>query len=124
MKVAELYRVLTPVSGGTDQSVPKVSPGASSKDSEFHKLLDTELTLSQHAQTRIQSRSIPWTRDIEKRISAGIDAASQKGSREALILADGLAVIANVRSRTVVTAMDRSQMKEQVFTNIDSAVLV
>ena len=33
-------------------------------------------------------------------------------------------LIANVKSRTIITAMDKSQMKDRIFTNIDSAVLV
>ena len=95
--------------------------------SEFQELLETEqnkVNLSSHAETRIRSREIAWNPQLEARISKGMDQAQSKGSREALILADNIAVIANVKSRTVVTAMDRSQMKERVFTNIDSAVLV
>ena len=61
---------------------------------------------------------------FEKRIGKGIDTAQAKGSREALILSDDVAVIANVKSRTIVTAIDRSEMKERIFTNIDSAVIV
>jgi flagellar operon protein len=61
---------------------------------------------------------------LENRIVSGLNQAESKGSREALILADNVAVIANVKSRTIVTAMDRGQMKERIFTNIDSAVLV
>lgn len=124
MKVAELYRALTPVGGVNEPKPATQNLPSGPKNSDFQKLLDGHLTLSQHAQTRIQARSIPWDAEMEKRISAGIDVANQKGSREALILADDVAVIANVRSRTIVTAMDRTQMKEQIFTNIDSAVLV
>ncbi len=82
------------------------------------------LKFSQHAEARIRSRAIPWNPALESRIRGGLDTAQAKGSREALILADNIAVIANVKSRTIVTAMDRSQMKEKIFTNIDSAVLV
>ncbi len=94
---------------------------------EFKDLLKTEQSkvhLSSHAETRIKSREIPWSPQLEARISKGMDQAHSKGSKEALILADNVAVIANVNTRTVVTAMDRGQMKERIFTNIDSAVLV
>lgn len=80
--------------------------------------------MSQHAETRIRSREIPWNAAMEKRVMGGIEALEAKGSREALILADDVAFIANIRSKTIVTAMDRTQLKERVFTNIDSAVLV
>ncbi|MBI1859982.1 MAG: hypothetical protein HYR96_03570 [Deltaproteobacteria bacterium] len=126
MKVSDYFRAIGPISpteiSGGASHVP--TPLKGSGPSEFQKLLERQVTLSSHAQTRIESRSLPWDAEMEKRIGRGIDAAEQKGSREALILADNLAVIANVKSRTVVTAIDRSQMKEQVFTNIDSAVLV
>ena len=82
------------------------------------------MNFSKHAETRIRSREIPWSEALEGRINKGIDAAEAKGSREALILADDVAVIANIKSRTVITAMDRTQLKEKIFTNIDSAVLV
>ncbi|MFM8315136.1 MAG: TIGR02530 family flagellar biosynthesis protein [Deltaproteobacteria bacterium] len=136
MNISELYRNLNPTSirpDGIDGIRPsqnsenkssKIKPG---ETSEFEQILRQEnktFNLSQHAETRIKSREIPWDTHLEKRISKGIDQAESKGSREALILADDVAVIANVKSRTVVTAMDRSQMKEKIFTNIDSAVLV
>ncbi|MBY0371872.1 flagellar protein [bacterium] len=82
------------------------------------------LKFSQHAETRIKSRAIPWNEDLERRVSSGLDSAKEKGSRETLILAGDVAVIANVKSRTVITAMDAANLKERIFTNIDSAVIV
>lgn len=94
------------------------------KGSEFKEILNKELSFSQHARTRIQSRELPWNHALEKRIVGGMEHLEKKGSREALILADSVAVIANIQSRTIITAMDSSRMKEKVFTNIDSVVLV
>lgn len=133
MSIQELYRAsgLAPISS---PAAPEISggsqrPGLDGKGavSDFREVLKKEqakVNLSQHAETRIKSREIPWSEALEKRISQGIDQASSKGSRDALILADNLAVIANVKSRTIVTAMDKNQMKDRIFTNIDSAVLV
>jgi flagellar operon protein len=134
MNVAELYRGLTSITPetGTNRAPSTVERRPAGEPSEFERLLKgnlspnptSKVSLSQHAETRIKSRSIPWSAALEKRISGGIDAAEKKGSKEALILADDVAVIANVKTRTIVTAMDRNHMKEKVFTNIDSAVLV
>lgn len=133
MSIQELYRAsgLAPISSPQTSDVSGGSnrPNADVKGvgNDFREILkkeQTKVNLSQHAETRIKSREIPWSEALEKRISHGMDQASSKGSRDALILADNLAVIANVKSRTVVTAMDRSQMKDRIFTNIDSAVLV
>ena len=129
MSIQELYRA-GQIGGVTAPSGPKervVSPKDPRAVTEFQAFLNNEqsrVNLSNHAEARIRSREIPWSPQIEARISRGLDQAQSKGSREALILADSIAVIANVKSRTVVTAMDRNQMKERVFTNIDSAVLV
>lgn len=134
MSIQDLYRTsgLGPVTGPSKgEAVGKArglnQDGKLDKPNEFRELLQKEqskVNLSAHAETRIKSREIPWSEAIEKRISHGMDQANAKGSREALILADDVAVIANVKSRTVVTAMDRNQMKDRIFTNIDSAVLV
>ncbi len=128
MSVSDIYRAL---GGGVVQPQTDVSrPGLNKSEpkksgpSEFDSLLNNQVNLSQHAETRIRSRNLPWTAEMQKRVSQGIDSAEAKGSKETLILADNLAIIANVKSRTVVTAMERDQMKEKIFTNIDSAVLV
>jgi flagellar operon protein len=143
MSISELYRAVGSASAPATsaEKKPAVPPGGKN---EFHELLqqsvdggappkergltpqaaEKKLNFSQHADTRIRSRAIAWNDDLEKRVVAGLDAAEAKGSRETLILADGIALIANVKSRTVVTAMDRSQLKERIFTNIDSTVLV
>jgi flagellar operon protein len=128
MSISELFRAsgaITPAVGpATESGKTGAKPGVGGAPNEFQRILDRQLHFSKHAETRIKSREIPWNDAIESRISQGIDAAQAKGSREALILADNIAVIANVKSRTVITAMDKTQLKERIFTNIDSAVLV
>ena len=58
------------------------------------------------------------------RLNDGIARAEMKGIKESLMIMDKLAFIVNVPSNTVVTALDSSNSKEQVFTNIDGAVIV
>jgi flagellar operon protein len=139
MSVSELYRTLGPI-GPVDSrpSSPAEALPKKGEISDFEKVLlrqqeperaiapaaQQALKFSNHAETRIRSRAIEWNPELEKRVVSGIDSAREKGSREALILAGNVAVIANVRSGTVITAMDASHLKEKIFTNIDSAVLV
>lgn len=134
MSIQDLYRAgapsVNPTGLGGINERPSVGKGNSPvSPEEFQKVLKQEegkvnINMSHHAETRIRSRDIPWSPALEKRVMEGIEALEAKGSKEALILADGVAFIANVRSKTIVTAMDRTQLKERVFTNIDSAVLV
>lgn len=130
MSITELYRTVGPISANEPRvESPGTGPGKPQGVSEFEKLFQRQqvaegLKFSNHAEARIKSRSIPWNEDLERRVTSGLDSAREKGSRETLILAGDVAVIANVKSRTVITAMDAANLKEKIFTNIDSAVIV
>ena len=54
----------------------------------------------------------------------GTAKASQKGIRESLVLVDQLAFIVNIPNNTVVTAMQQNETDENIFTNIDGAVII
>ena len=58
------------------------------------------------------------------KIEAAIDKAAAKGAKESLLLMNDLALIVNVKNRTIVTAMDGQSMRDNVFTQIDSAVVI
>ena len=58
------------------------------------------------------------------RLSDAVDKAQDKGAREALVLDSDLAYVVSVKNRAVITVMDRNQMRDHVFTNIDSAVIL
>lgn len=81
------------------------------------------LHFSNHAISRLQKRNIDITPADLQRISNAVEKASSKGSRDSLVLIDDLALVVSVASKTVVTAMDKASMKDQVVTNIDSAVI-
>lgn len=97
-----------------------------SKGAEFAEILKNELNLklSGHAQTRLQSRGIELNRDEWERVRNGVERAAEKGSRESLVMLEGIAFVISVNNRTVITAVPKEQLKENVFTNIDSAVFV
>jgi flagellar operon protein len=48
--------------------------------------------------------------------------ADNKGVRDALVMIDGFAVVANAKSMTVITAVGEDDLKRNIFTNIDGAV--
>lgn len=81
------------------------------------------IRFSSHALDRIERRGIPLDEQALARLEGGVDRAAAKGSRDSLVMLDGTAFVVSVRNRTVVTAVDPQHMQEQVFTNIDSAVI-
>lgn len=81
------------------------------------------LKFSNHAIARLQKRNIDVSMDALDRINNAFSKAEEKGARESLIMVDDLAFIVSVKNKTVVTAMDRPSMRDQVITNIDSAVI-
>ncbi len=83
-----------------------------------------DVRVSGHAQTRLQSRGIDLKQDDWERVKDGIDRAAAKGSRESLVMLNDVALVVSVKNRTVITAVAREQLKDNVFTNIDSAVFV
>jgi flagellar operon protein len=78
---------------------------------------------SKHALNRLNMRNIELTQDQMERLNQGKNEAGEKGIKDSLILIDQLAFIVNVPSSTVVTAMDQTENKNNVFTNIDGAVI-
>lgn len=78
---------------------------------------------SKHAMERLGDRNIELTDTQMARLNKGMIQAEEKGINESLILVDQLAFIVNVPSSTVVTAMDQTENKNNVFTNIDGAVI-
>ena len=81
------------------------------------------LQFSRHALARIQRRGIDMDQTTLGRLSEGVGRAAGKGSRDSLVLVDGTAFVVSVTNRTVITAVDSEHMKDNVFTNIDSAVI-
>lgn len=98
-------------------------------DTPFARVLDEKLpsqrvSFSLHAQERLKSRGINFSQaDIEK-LEGAIENVASKGGKDSLVLLGDAALVVSVKNRTVVTAMDRDSMQGNVFTNIDSAVLV
>jgi len=88
-------------------------------------LTDTrELKFSKHAVGRLTQRNISLTEEQLERLNDGARKAGQKGIKDSLVIVDELAFIVNVPSSTVVTAMDSTETIENVFTNINGAVIM
>lgn len=83
-----------------------------------------EIKFSKHASNRLADRNIELTDAQMERLNEGTQKASQKGIKDSLVIMDKLAFIVNIPSSTVITAMVQTETDENVFTNIDGAVIV
>ncbi|MCL2165267.1 MAG: flagellar biosynthesis protein [Oscillospiraceae bacterium] len=97
-----------------------VTDGASFAD-ELKKA-QSGVKFSKHAEMRLKTRNIDLSADQKEKLSIAIDRAGEKGLRDTLVIMDSLAMVANVKNRTIVTAVDSGELKQNVFTNIDGAV--
>ena len=104
---------------------PKVSNNTAGSEASFESMLQKNmLKFSNHAAKRLEQRGIELGSRQLDQISSAVDKAAAKGSKESLILMKDMALIVSVPNRTVVTAMDGNSMKDNVFTQIDSAVII
>ncbi|WP_410515015.1 TIGR02530 family flagellar biosynthesis protein [Paenibacillus sp. BR2-3] len=104
---------------------PPSSKSTVAPEASFENVLQRNmLKFSNHAAKRLEQRGIELGSRQLDQISSAVDKAAAKGSKESLILMKDMALIVSVANRTVVTAMDGSSMKDNVFTQIDSAVII
>lgn len=80
------------------------------------------ITISKHAQLRMEMRNVNLTEAQRQKLADAVDKADAKGVRDTLVVMDKMAFVVNVKNRTVITAVNSGEMKENVFTNIDGAV--
>lgn len=107
---------------------PASSQRVGTGDASFAKIFDDKLLqngvkFSAHATKRLEARKIALSADQLATLEDAVDKARAKGGRETLILLDNVALVVSVANRTVITAMDGDNLKDNVFTQIDSAVI-
>jgi flagellar operon protein len=129
-----LYPNVSSVPAGGDRSNP-TRPGSAAETGEFGRVFDQTLNpdlsqvkaplkFSAHATQRLADRKIQFAPETMAKISEAVDRADAKGVEESLVLTPEAALIVSVKNRTVITALDRTAMSGNVFTNIDGAVIV
>jgi flagellar operon protein len=117
------------VSVGRPVGVPFTVPpagGTSFRDvlRQSEPLQGEPLKFSAHAMQRLQSRNITLTpQDVEK-MNSMADKAAAKGAKQSLFMMGDVGMVVSIKNRVVITAVDQDSMKENVFTNIDSAAII
>ncbi|MCS7082326.1 MAG: hypothetical protein N2561_02495 [Bacteroidetes bacterium] len=134
MQVQELLRRVDPgaLSGsGVRSPTPQTVPGAQSAP-PFAELLrramesppGTGVRFSAHALERLSERDIRLSPGELELLGRALDRLAQKGAQDSLVVHPRAAFLVNVPNRTVITAVDLDQMRERVFTQIDSALIL
>jgi flagellar operon protein len=85
---------------------------------------ESSFVISNHAAERLKDRNISLNESDMNKINEGINKADEKGAKESLILYKDVVLVASVKNRTIITAVDKDSSKGNVFTNIDSVVLL
>jgi len=88
------------------------------------QVANEEIKFSKHAEFRLQSRNISLSQTQKDKMKEAVAKAESKGVKDSLVLMDNLAFVVNVRNRMVITAANSNELKENVFTNIDGAVII
>jgi flagellar operon protein len=118
-----------PVQPGRTERPQQQPTSGQISDSPFARVLDQKtptqgVKFSQHAQDRLKARNINLSTNDLAKLEGAVNSVAQKGGKESLVMMGDAALVVSIKNRTVVTAMDRAQMQGNVFTNIDSAVII
>lgn len=84
----------------------------------------SEVKWSGHALERMAQRGIRLSDADRALVSGAVQKAAEKGSRNSLLLLRDTALVVSVENRTVVTAVDKADLVDRVFTEIDSTVVL
>lgn len=126
-QVQEQYLNQTKKTGNV-QDITKTSEGLTFQDILGQKTEQGAeapfVKFSKHAVSRLQDRNIELTNSQLKRLQEGTQRAGEKGINESLVIVDQLAFIVNIPNKTVVTAMDQTEASQNIYTNIDGAVII
>jgi flagellar operon protein len=118
-----LPRPLSPLRTTEQISRTKVAKTADGFERTLARLMENPVSFSRHAMDRMASRGISFSDSDLQRLNGAVDLVQAKGGRESLVLVDNTALVVSIKNRQVITVMDQAQLKDNVFTNIDSAII-
>ncbi|WP_373738262.1 flagellar protein [Jeotgalibaca porci] len=85
-------------------------------------LTSTDLKVSNHARKRLEQRGYALEQQDMTTLNTAVNELEEKGSEQSLLLYKDLALIASVRNRTIITALNPDEL--DTVTNIDSTKFV
>jgi flagellar operon protein len=129
MKVSDFNRDVNLLEIANRGKTPR-PPANNSKVKQFKDTFSAELAknreinFSKHARQRLFSRGVELSNEKLTQLADAFDKAADKGSKNTLILDKDAAYVASIPNRTVISAFSRDNLREGVFTAIDSAVIL
>ncbi|MBR4096475.1 MAG: hypothetical protein IKK42_04130 [Oscillospiraceae bacterium] len=131
MLISEYLAQRSAIGGVTTGNIsPQIKIPDGNNENSFAKALDSEIKkrevdFSAHAIRRLESRQIDVVEnDKIERLNKGVEIAAEKGSEESLILVDSTAFVVSVKNNKVITTVSADDLKGNIFTNIDSTVII
>lgn len=119
------------VTTGSTQLQPAGTAKDAVQEGSFAQTLQEKLEekrgveFSKHAMQRLEERSIDLTENgTLERLNKGVELAAGKGSNETLVLVGRNAFVVSVKNNKVITTLSDNELNGNVFTNIDSTVIV
>ena len=126
------------VTTGKAQGLPQLHPNGTQpvnpQSSDFAKELKSQLEalnqnsgvqFSKHAMERINERNIDLSEDNKlDRLNKAVELAGERGSADALVMIDTTAFLVSVKNNKVITTLSADDMQGNIFTNIDSTVIM
>lgn len=127
MDKINLYQPVLPVQPGhtaksSKNQKPKTPPDF--KEVLQRQLIPEKIKFSGHSLKRLKQNHIQLSPQQLDKLTGAIEKAELKGAKESFVLMDDLAFVVSVKNKTVITVVDGQRIKDNVFTNIDSAVIV
>lgn len=123
-----LYRInnplQNPVQNNSAQNKTKKIENTRSFANTLDEVKSQEIKFSKHAQVRMKERNLILDKREMMKLTEALGKAEKKGVKDALIIMNNQAFIANIKSNTIVTAVSKDNLNGNIFTNIDGTVII
>ena len=103
-----------------------------SKGAQFNQLLNSKLgqnpaealpfKFTPEAAAKLEMMGVRLTQTQYEKLMEGVKEAAAKGSRQSLVMMDGLAFVVDVGEGKILDVSDRNRLDTKVYTKIDSVV--
>ena len=107
------------------EEIPEGESFAQALKQKLEERQTAGVSFSKHALQRLEERSIDVNAgNTLERLNKAVELAAGKGSSETLVLVDNTAFVVSVKNNKVITTLTNDDLTGNIFTNIDSTVIM